>query len=190
METKESNRLSLPAQRWSVGHTRFPLACIPAHMRGASPMWLPPVPAKALWFLCYLQGSIVLLEILLHRSALYLATSARQEREVAQNARPPLYWYLVGGVFLIFEVCSVAPVTDTVLQAVALGLMALLTLAPLWGLRELSRSFTFVQGLVVTLGVCVWPDIVSRPYRGWLWLTSVICYTLLFVGLALWRRDV
>jgi hypothetical protein len=152
-------------------------------------MWLPRVPSKALWVLCYLQGSIVLLEMLLRRSALSLATSSGQGREVAQNTRPPLYWYLVGGVFLVFEVCSIAPVTDTLLQAVALGLMTLLTLAPLWGIRGLSRYFTFVQGLVVMLGVCVWPDIISRPYRGWLWLTSVVCYTLLFVGLAVWRRD-
>ena len=153
-------------------------------------MWLPQVPSKALWFLCYLQGSIVLLEMLLRKSVMSLAPSVGQGREMAQNTRPPRYWYLVGSVFLVFEVCSVVPIADIVLRAVALGLMALLTLAPLWGLRGLWRYFTCVQGLVMTLGVCVWPDIVSRPYRGWLWLTSVVCYTLLFVGLALWRRDV
>ena len=76
----------------------------------------------------------------------------------------------------------------SVLKGLFLGFMLLLTIAPWWGLRGLTRYFAFAQGLSVTLGASVWPALVSWPHRRWLFIASGVGYVTLFVVIALWCR--
>ena len=155
-------------------------------------MWSPITFVNTLKTLISLQGSTLLCDVGLCLLMARLLPAAHQywhaqARLITQDKRSLLVaWYL----FLFFW--SLFPEVWTVptLRLVSLGLIGLCAVVPLWWRRRLPGGFACAQTLGVTLGAYVWPEIVSIPYAGWLWLISGVCYTLLFVGLALWRRDV
>jgi hypothetical protein len=94
---------------------------------------------------------------------------------------------LLGGL-LLWSIGVPYTVMETGFGFFYLGLMLLLTAAPVWGLRGLLRYYSCAQGLVVTVGVCLWPEMVAIPYRLWFSLMFLSGYGLLFAVTALWRH--
>ena len=154
------------------------------------PVSLPPL--EALWVLCLLLMGLCVFDGLLRALTTSRESVAAFPCILSQGARLSPYWYLVGGIWVLHIVLGVVlgalGVAVSVLQGLFLGFMLLLTIAPWWGLRGLTRYFAFAQGLSVTLGASVWPALVSWPHRRWLFIASGVGYVTLFVVIALWCR--
>jgi len=97
------------------------------------------------------------------------------------------YGYLSGCVWVVAYFFA-APHLPLGLQVVAYGLMGLFTVLPLWWIRGLLGSFLCIQGLVVLLGVGVWPPLISDLHERWILLASLGGYLSLFVVMLLWWR--
>lgn len=82
------------------------------------------------------------------------------------------------------------PRLDTVLRLVYLGLMSVLTLTPMWLFRGVLRLVLALQGLLVTLGACLWPIATIQAHPLWWLLGYVLCVEGLFASVASWQRHV
>jgi hypothetical protein len=144
---------------------------------------------QALCVLLDLQISTIALNVVLLTLGALLAppiTSVVHALRVFWDVQPR-YAYLLLVVGFLSQ--SWRPDTpDPVPQEVTLGLLALLTMAPLLGLRGLLGCFACVQGLAVTGWASVRPDMVAPPSLGWWVLASVIGYVTLFVATTRWRH--
>jgi hypothetical protein len=94
---------------------------------------------------------------------------------------------LLGGL-LLWSLGVPYTVMETGFGFFNLGLMLLITVAPVWELRGLLRYYSCVQGLTVTVGVLLWPETVLWPYNLWFSLMFLSGYGLLFAVTALWRH--
>lgn len=148
-------------------------------------------PFQALWVLLHLQICTIALDVVLLTLGA-LSAPPIPSRRLVHALRvfwdvQPRYAYLL--LVLGFLSQSWRPDTpDPVPQEVTLGLLALLTMAPILGLRGLLGCFACVQGLTVTGWASVRPDMVAPPSLGWWVLASVIGYVTLFVATARWRH--
>jgi hypothetical protein len=156
-------------------------------------MPLPAALLDAFFPLYLLQWGIVLFDMLLRMIVASRWSWAALHRALAQQRIPPSpYWVLLGCTLLATFVVGLilwalnAPAAAYVYFT--LGQMLVLSVAPLWWFHGLLRYYACAQGLGLTIGVCVWPALVSRPYRLWFMLGSFLCYTLLFVVTAQWRQ--
>jgi hypothetical protein len=143
-----------------------------------------------------LQMGIVVVDLFLR--ALVAAPKSWAELRRALNSLriSPVYGLLLGGILLlqlvvplIFVLLDIpTAVLQTFVVYFYLGLMLLLIVTPLVGLYGLLRYYACAQGLGMLVGVCMWPALATHPYRLWFGLGSLLCYTLLFVVTAQWRR--
>jgi hypothetical protein len=108
----------------------------------------------------------------------------------------PIYGLLLGSILLLQLVVPLPfvlfDIPATVLQAFVVyfyfGLILLLIVAPLLGLHGLLRYYACAHGVSMIVGACLWPALVTQPYRLWFGLGSLLGYALLFVVTAQWRR--
>ena len=160
----------------------------------------PVVPWKAFYLLFLLQWGILLLDRALHLLVASRGSWVALWHALGQRMQPSPYEYLLSGAVLVYLLLPLLgglllwslgvpyTVMETGFGFFYLGLMLLLTVAPVWGLRGLPRYYSCVQGLVVTVGVCLWPETVVMPYSLWFSLMFLSGYGLLFAVTALWRH--
>ncbi len=155
-------------------------------------MLLPPLPVQSLDMLCALQLSMVLFDGLLEHLATSRGSWARWRCMLKQSELTPRYLWLLGGVwalwYVIIVIFGVIFKSFLILRVILFGLLLLLTISPWWGLRGLSRYYACAQGVAVTLWVCLWPARTCKQDFLWVWLVSIVSYTILFVVTTLWCR--
>jgi hypothetical protein len=153
-------------------------------------MWSPVTFVNTLKTLVSLQGCTLICDVDLCLLMARLLPAARQHwhaqaRLITQDKRSFLVaWYPFLFFWSLFPEVWAVPT----LRLVSLGLIGLCTVVPLWWRRHLPGGFACAQTFGVTLGAGIWPEMVSLPYFGWLWLISAASYTVLFVGMMLWRH--
>lgn len=148
-------------------------------------------PIEGLELLSRLQIVIVVFHGCLRTFAVWLTPtlSAYQQVEIRRIWHDlGRYGYLSGCVWVVAYFFA-TPRLALGLQVVAYGLLGLFAVLPLWWLRGLVGSFLCIQGLVILLGVGVWPPLISDLHERWMLLASLGGYLSLFVvTLPWWRR--
>jgi hypothetical protein len=144
-----------------------------------------------------LQQSSVVLDGVLWALLVWLISalqrSDKTHREHAKFPRSP-YFNLCVGVGIVSSLGLIdlgALLAPGVPRVLALALMVFITVTPqgpFWQVRGLLHDYIILQGTVVTLGACVWPELVELPYRAWVLLGSACSYLVLFASMAVMRR--
>jgi hypothetical protein len=147
-------------------------------------------PIEGLELLCRLHIVIVVFHGGLRTFAVWLtpALYAYQQMQIRRIWHDlGRYCYLSSCVWVVTYFFA-SPRLPLGLQIVAYGLLGLFTILPLWWLRGLVGGFLCAQGLVVLLGVGVWPALISELNERWMLLASLGGYLFLFVVTLLWRQ--